>query len=508
MSKKKGIDISYWQGDVNFAKVKADDVQFAIIREGYRQTVDKKFHEYVQGCKNNGIPVVGVYHFSYALNVDQARNEAAFCIEQVKKAGLGKDTVIFFDFEYDTITKAKDQGVTLGSKECNAHTKAFCEYITSQGYKAGIYANLDYYKNMYDKELLKKYIFWLADYSGEADFACAFHQYTNKGKVSGINGNVDMNYSYETTEEVKNMSKAEKAIQQMEAWAADDLHGYDQTYRWGEKGDYDCSAAVFQAWENAGIPVKTYSFEKYGCAYTGTMLPVFTHFGFKDVIGSVNLSTGEGLKRCDILLNDKHHAAMYCGNGKEVEASINEKGTATGGKPGDQTGKEFLIRSYRNYPWTHVLRYAESDSNDQGAKKSVAEVAKEVINGVWGNGNARKTALTNAGYDYSEVQAAVNKLLKGETVIPSKSVAEIAQEVIDGKWGNGEDRKKKLEAAGYNYSDVQAKVNALLKKSVDLTAIAKEVINGKWGNGEERKKKLTAAGYDYKEVQAKVNELL
>lgn len=151
---------------------------------------------------------------------------------------------------------------------------------------------------------------------------------------------------------------------------------------------------------------------------------------------------------------------------------------------------------------------SSNTSTSNGTMKSVAEVAKEVINGVWGNGDARKTALTNAGYDYSEVQAAVNKLLKGETVTPSKSVAEIAQEVIDGKWGNGEDRKKKLEAAGYNYSDVQAKVNALLKKSVDLTAIAKEVINGKWGNGEERKKKLTAAGYDYKAVQAKVNELL
>lgn len=142
------------------------------------------------------------------------------------------------------------------------------------------------------------------------------------------------------------------------------------------------------------------------------------------------------------------------------------------------------------------------------AKKSVAEVAKEVISGAWGNGDARKNALTNAGYDYDEVQAAVNKLLKGETITPTKSVAEIAQEVIDSKWDNGDNRKKKLEAAGYNYSDVQAKVNALLKKSVNLTTIAKEVINGKWGNGEERKKKLTAAGYDYKAVQAKVNELM
>lgn len=154
------------------------------------------------------------------------------------------------------------------------------------------------------------------------------------------------------------MGKVEKAIQQMEAWANDDSHGYDQTYRWGQKGDYDCSAAVIQSWENAGVPVKT-----NGATYTGNMLSVFEKCGFKDVTSSINLSTGSGLKRGDVLLNVSHHTAMYCGNGKEVEASINEKGTATGGTPGDQTGKEFLIRSYRNYPWTNVLRYEESSGS-------------------------------------------------------------------------------------------------------------------------------------------------
>lgn len=154
------------------------------------------------------------------------------------------------------------------------------------------------------------------------------------------------------------MSKIEKAVQQMEAWANDNSHGYDQIYRWGEKGDFDCSAAVIQACENAGIPVKS-----NGATYTGNMLSVFKKCGFKDVTSSVNLSTGAGLKRGDVLLNTSHHTAMYCGNGKEVEASINEKGTATGGKPGDQTGKEFLIRAYRNYPWTNVLRYSETSSS-------------------------------------------------------------------------------------------------------------------------------------------------
>ena len=149
---------------------------------------------------------------------------------------------------------------------------------------------------------------------------------------------------------------------------------------------------------------------------------------------------------------------MYCGNGLEVEARINEKGKATGGTPGDQTGKEFMIMAYRNYPWDYVLRYPE-ESTTSGAK----------------------------------------------------TVDQIAKEVLAGKWGNGSDRKKRLEAAGYNYSSVQVAVNALTKSgnatSVDLTAVAKEVINGKWGNGNDRINRLKAAGYDPVAVQKKVNEL-
>jgi cell wall-associated NlpC family hydrolase len=164
-------------------------------------------------------------------------------------------------------------------------------------------------------------------------------------------------YADSTEKEGIEMTKTEKAIRQMETWAKDDSHGYDQDYRWGEKGDYDCSSAVIQAWQNAGVPVKS-----AGATYTGDMKNVFLKNGFVDVTSKVNVATGAGLIRGDVLLNTVHHTAMYCGNGKEVEASINEKGTAHGGKPGDQTGKEFLIRSYRNYPWNCVLRYKESTS--------------------------------------------------------------------------------------------------------------------------------------------------
>lgn len=139
-------------------------------------------------------------------------------------------------------------------------------------------------------------------------------------------------------------------------------------------------------------------------------------------------------------------------------------------------------------------------------------MAKEVLAGKWGNGDERKNNLTAAGYDYAAVQAEVNRLASGASA-PKKSVTEIAKEVLAGKWGNGDDRKKKLKAAGYDYAAVQAEVNRLAngqeappKKSV--TTVAKEVLAGKWGNGDTRKKKLQAAGYNYAAVQKEVNRLL
>lgn len=100
-----------------------------------------------------------------------------------------------------------------------------------------------------------------------------------------------------------------------------------------------------------------------------------------------------------------------------------------------------------------------------------------------------------------------------ETTSAGKDVTTVAKEVLAGKWGNGDDRKNRLAAAGYDYATVQAEVNRIAnsgssstKKSV--TEIAKEVIAGKWGNSSDRKQKLTAAGYDYAAVQKKVNELL
>lgn len=158
-------------------------------------------------------------------------------------------------------------------------------------------------------------------------------------------------------------------------------------------------------------------------------------------------------------------------------------------------------------------RYASGGSSvppSPSVGKSITEVAKEVLAGKWGNGNARKSALQAAGYDYAAIQAKVNELCSGKAPTPTKSVEDVAKEVLAGKWGNGDARKNALSAAGYDYNAVQAKVNQLCTegggKSIDT--LAREVIAGKWGNGNERKQKLEAAGYSYAAVQNKVNQLL
>lgn len=143
--------------------------------------------------------------------------------------------------------------------------------------------------------------------------------------------------------------------------------------------------------------------------------------------------------------------------------------------------------------------------------KSNSVIAKEVLEGKWGNGSQRKQRLEDAGYNYQAVQAEVNKRASVPSKPKLKSVTTVAQEVIENKWGNGAERKRRLQAAGYNYNNVQAEVNKRLgatksnKKSNET--IAKEVLAGKWGNGAERKRRLQAAGYNYNTIQKVVNRL-
>lgn len=150
-------------------------------------------------------------------------------------------------------------------------------------------------------------------------------------------------------------------------------------------------------------------------------------------------------------------------------------------------------------------------------KKTIAQLVDEVIAGKWGNNPQRREKLTAAGYDYAAVQAAVNKKLAGGSPAPApkpgkKTTTQLVTEVIRGDWGNGEERKKRLTAAGYNYATVQAAVDKKLAGTKpagkSISTLAAEVIRGDWGNDPERTRRLTAAGYDARAVQAEVNRRL
>lgn len=125
-------------------------------------------------------------------------------------------------------------------------------------------------------------------------------------------------------------------------------------------------------------------------------------------------------------------------------------------------------------------------------------------------GNGLKTQLR----DVSKISGIPNKLGTYEAKeVAKKTVSQLAKEVLAGKWGNGEERKKRLTNAGYNYQEVQKEVNLIASKPTTPTKktneqIAREVLAGKWGNGAERKKKLTNAGYNYSQIQKAVNKLV
>lgn len=141
------------------------------------------------------------------------------------------------------------------------------------------------------------------------------------------------------------------------------------------------------------------------------------------------------------------HCAIYIGNGQYLQQNY-------GGKPTQVTNAYPPLSSS-----CVIARMKKSLVSEDSNDKTIDELAREVINGDWGNYPARKKELEAAGYDYNKVQARVNQLINGG----SKTVKELAKEVINGNWGNGSARKKALESAGYDYDAVQAEVNRLLK---------------------------------------------
>lgn len=188
----KGIDVSKWNGTINWEEAKKDGVEFAIIREGWGKKspnqIDKKFKENYENAKAAGIHV-GVYHYSYADSVEDAVKEAQFCLENIQ--GLDLDFPIVFDIE------DKEQ-LKLNNRQRTDIIKAFCDEIEKAGYYAMFYCNLNWLNNyLYRDELLSKYDLWLAQWDiGSPAVKCGIWQKSDCGHINGINGNVDIDIAY------------------------------------------------------------------------------------------------------------------------------------------------------------------------------------------------------------------------------------------------------------------------------------------------------------------------
>lgn len=190
----KGIDVSSWQGKPDWAKVSNSGIKLAILRIHQKSGTDASFEHNYKGCKSNGI-LIGGYKYSYALTPAQAIDEAENLISVL--GGRGLDFPVFYDLEWS-------QQRSLGKQAIENIAVAFLTRIKKAGYKVGIYCNLDWYNNVLT-DALKQYDCWIARYPASDNGSVQERlrpnagvgwQYSSKGKVPGISGNVDMDVFY------------------------------------------------------------------------------------------------------------------------------------------------------------------------------------------------------------------------------------------------------------------------------------------------------------------------
>lgn len=367
----KGIDVSSYQGNPDWAKVSNSGTKFAILRIHQKSGTDASFEHNYKGCKSNGI-LIGGYKYSYALTPAQAIDEAEDVISVL--GGRGLDFPIFYDLEWS-------QQRSLGKQAIENIAVAFLTRIKKAGYKVGIYCNLDWYNNVLT-DALKQYDCWIARYpasdNGSAQErlrpnAGVGWQYSSKGKVPGISGNVDMDVFYkdyrdsnQKGETKVNLTK-EQIVQNIRNDAVDfavkiandNSHGYSQAvrslYNITNPKSFDCSSlcctAYYYAFLKNGL-IEQANYLKSHCSYTGNMLNML-NVGFEIV--ARNQTAHAQMIKGDLELNTTHHVAMAVNKDIIVHARSSEGTKDTK----DNSGNEIRTQPWYLYShgWTHRLRF-------------------------------------------------------------------------------------------------------------------------------------------------------
>lgn len=186
-----GCDLSTYQGAIDFKKLK-NKAEFSIIRAGFGKLTsqkDNRFEEYYKGCTNNGIHC-GAYWYSYAMSEAEAKQEAAAFLAVIR--GKRFDMPVYYDVE-------ESKQFQLGKAKVSAIVKAFLETVEAAGYWVGLYSSTSALNSYITDEIKQRYAIWVAHWGVSAPTYSGNYgiwQYSDKGKLDGINGNVDLDYCY------------------------------------------------------------------------------------------------------------------------------------------------------------------------------------------------------------------------------------------------------------------------------------------------------------------------
>ncbi len=199
----KAIDVSKYQNDINWDSVYNEGIKLAMIRSSYGwmdypKQVDPKLYQNIEGASKAGLKV-GVYHFSYATNEEEAKQEAQYCLKAIQ--GCDIQLPVAYDIESD-----KHEG--LSKEEVSNIAVTFCEEVKKAGYTPMIYSDVSFLENKFIPEKISSYDLWLAQYAPQCTYTENYlmWQYTKNGKVNGVKNNLDFNYYY-FTDSIKKFRK-------------------------------------------------------------------------------------------------------------------------------------------------------------------------------------------------------------------------------------------------------------------------------------------------------------
>ena len=406
MERKPVIDVSHWDGNVDYASwIKKHNLWGVIVKCGGNETrlgryTDSQFETNYKKAKAAGLHV-GAYYYTVCTSVAEAKKDAEHIIGLLKNHDF--DMPIYMDVEDPRQFK-------LSKNELNDFIKTFCDALIKAGYYAGLYTGGYAWLNNMNKDELDNYANWIAwcqkdwptkagdigmwqqgtkrlsdgtvyydDISGCTDFSWCIVDYPSRIKAN------QKTHTEQKENTVASDNKLTKFCEWMYTACAVWSLGYDQYQRQNiyDGGECDCSSLVIWALKKAGFDTGTAS-------YTGNMSENLTKRGWMRL--SPNLANA---RPGDILLNDSYHvAAVISGQGwnaKIAQASIDERGRIAGGQAGDQTGNETNIRNIYTYShgWSCILRYQGGSTNGASKPSSSTTSNKLIVDGIAGPATIR-----------------------------------------------------------------------------------------------------------------------